>query len=184
MSDMVAALEQNGHTYRSDGSIYFRIATLPDYGKLARLDHSGIQAGARVDSDKYDKENARDFVLWKATQPDEPTWDFGIGPGRPGWHIECSAMALRMLGEAPIDIHCGGIDLDLPAPRERDRAGRGRHEAAVLALLVPRRTSADGRREDVEVARQRLQRQGPDRPGPPRRRRCATCCCRCTTASS
>ena len=74
----------------------------------------GIQAGARVDSDKYDKENARDFVLWKATQPGEPTWDFGIGPGRPGWHIECSAMALRMLGEAPIDIHCGGIDLVFP----------------------------------------------------------------------
>jgi cysteinyl-tRNA synthetase len=114
MSDMVGALEQNGHTYRSDGSVYFRIASLPDYGKLARLDHSGIQAGARVDSDKYDKENARDFVLWKATQPDEPTWDFGIGPGRPGWHIECSAMALRILGEAPIDIHCGGIDLVFP----------------------------------------------------------------------
>ena len=114
MSDMVAALERNGHTYRSDGSIYFRIASLPDYGKLARLDHSGIQAGARVDSDKYEKENARDFVLWKATQPDEPTWDFGIGPGRPGWHIECSAMALRILGEPPIDIHCGGIDLVFP----------------------------------------------------------------------
>jgi cysteinyl-tRNA synthetase len=114
MSDMVAALEQNGHTYRTDGSVYFRIASLPDYGKLARLDHAGIQAGARVDSDKYEKENARDFVLWKATQPDEPTWDFGIGPGRPGWHIECSAMALRILGEAPIDIHCGGIDLVFP----------------------------------------------------------------------
>jgi cysteinyl-tRNA synthetase len=103
MSDMVAALEQNGHTYRSDGSIYFRIASLPEYGKLARLDHSGIQAGARVDSDKYEKENARDFVLWKATQPGEPTWDFGI-----------AAMALRILGEAPIDIHCGGVDLIFP----------------------------------------------------------------------
>jgi cysteinyl-tRNA synthetase len=114
MGQTIAALEANGHTYRSDGSIYFRIGSLPDYGKLARLDHSGIQAGARVDSDKYDKENARDFVLWKATQPDEPTWDFGIGPGRPGWHIECSAMALRILGEAPIDIHCGGIDLVFP----------------------------------------------------------------------
>ena len=114
MSDMVAALEQNGHTYRSDGSIYFRISTLPEYGKLARLDHAGIQPGARIDSDKYDKENARDFVLWKATQPGEPTWDFGVGPGRPGWHIECSAMALRMLGEPPIDIHCGGVDLIFP----------------------------------------------------------------------
>jgi cysteinyl-tRNA synthetase len=114
MGQMVAALESNGHTYRSDGSIYFRIATLPGYGKLARLDHTGIKAGARVDSDKYDKENARDFVLWKATRPGEPTWDPGIGPGRPGWHIECSAMALRLLGEPPIDLHAGGVDLIFP----------------------------------------------------------------------
>jgi cysteinyl-tRNA synthetase len=114
MGQMVAALESNGHTYRSDGSIYFRITTLPGYGKLARLDHTGIKAGARVDSDKYDKENARDFVLWKATRPGEPTWDPGIGPGRPGWHIECSAMALRLLGEPPIDLHAGGVDLIFP----------------------------------------------------------------------
>jgi cysteinyl-tRNA synthetase len=114
MSDMIAALEQRGHTYRTDGSIYFKISTFEEYGKLARLDHEGIQAGARVDTDKYDKENARDFVLWKATQPDEPTWDLGVGPGRPGWHIECSAMALRLLGDAPIDIHCGGVDLIFP----------------------------------------------------------------------
>ncbi len=114
MVEMIQSLEARGHTYRSDGSIYFRIATLPDYGKLARLDPEGIQAGARVDSDSYGKQDARDFVLWKATKPDEPTWDFGIGPGRPGWHIECSAMALRLLGEPPIDIHGGGIDLIFP----------------------------------------------------------------------
>jgi cysteinyl-tRNA synthetase len=114
MSDMIAALERNGHTYRSDGSIYFKISTLPAYGKLAHLDHEGIKPGARIDSDKYDKENARDFVLWKATKEGEPTWDFGIGPGRPGWHIECSAMALRLLGAPPIDIHCGGVDLIFP----------------------------------------------------------------------
>jgi cysteinyl-tRNA synthetase len=114
MGQTIAALEQRGHTYRSDGSIYFKIATLPDYGKLARLDHSGIKSGARVDTDKYDKENARDFVIWKATKPGEPTWDPGIGPGRPGWHIECSAMALRLLGEPPIDIHAGGVDLIFP----------------------------------------------------------------------
>ncbi len=114
MADMIAALERNGHTYRSDGSIYFRIATLPQYGQLARLDHAGILSGARVDSDKYEKEDARDFVLWKATRPGEPTWDCGVGPGRPGWHIECSAMALRLLGPAPIDIHCGGVDLVFP----------------------------------------------------------------------
>ncbi len=114
MGDTIKALEENGHTYRSDGSIYFRISTFPDYGKLAHLDHSGIKSGARIDSDKYDKENARDFVLWKATREGEPTWDPGIGPGRPGWHIECSAMALRLLGPSPIDIHAGGVDLIFP----------------------------------------------------------------------
>ena len=114
MVGMIEQLEARGHTYRSDGSIYFRIASLPSYGKLARLDPEGIQAGARVDSDSYGKQDARDFVLWKATKPGEPTWDYGVGPGRPGWHIECSAMALRLLGEPPIDIHGGGIDLIFP----------------------------------------------------------------------
>ena len=114
MSDMVLALERNGHTYRSDGSVYFKISTLPEYGKLARLDHEGMKAGARVDVDEYAKEDARDFVVWKATKDGEPTWDMPCGPGRPGWHIECSAMSLRLLGEAPIDIHAGGIDLIFP----------------------------------------------------------------------
>jgi cysteinyl-tRNA synthetase len=114
MADLVAALDRNGHTYRSDGSVYFKISTMPDYGKLAHLDHEGMKPGARVDSDSYGKEDARDFVLWKATRPDEPTWDYGTGPGRPGWHLECSAMALRLLGEPPIDLHAGGIDLIFP----------------------------------------------------------------------
>ena len=114
MSDMVVALEQNGHTYRRDGSIYFKINSFDQYGRLARLDHDGLHAGARVDVDEYSKDDARDFVLWKATKPGEPTWDFGAGPGRPVWHIECSAMALRLLGEAPIDIHAGGVDLIFP----------------------------------------------------------------------
>ena len=114
MADVIKALEERGHTYVSDGSIYFKIATMPNYGRLARLDHEGMQAGARVDSDTYAKEDARDFVLWKATKAGEPTWDVGVGPGRPGWHIECSAMALRLLGEPPIDIHTGGIDLIFP----------------------------------------------------------------------
>jgi len=114
MVGMVQALEARGHTYRSDGSVYFRIATQPDYGKLAHLDQAGMQVGARIDADTYAKDDARDFVLWKATKPGEPTWDFGCGPGRPGWHIECSAMALRLLGEPPIDIHGGGIDLIFP----------------------------------------------------------------------
>src|SRR6185295_4952027 len=114
MGKLVRALEGHGHTYDSEGSVYFRIATLPQYGRLARLDHDGLKAGARVDSDNYDKDNARDFVLWKATKPDEPAWDLGFVPGRPGWHLECSAMALRLLGEPPLDINCGGVDLVFP----------------------------------------------------------------------
>jgi cysteinyl-tRNA synthetase len=114
MADTIQALERNGHTYRSDGSIYFKISTLAEYGKLAHLDHTGIKSGARIDADKYDKEDARDFVLWKAAKEGEPAWDPGIGPGRPGWHIECSAMALRLLDGPPIDIHAGGVDLIFP----------------------------------------------------------------------
>ena len=117
MASMIAALEGNGHTYRSDGSIYFKIATMPEYGRLARLDHDGMKVGARVDADSYAKEDARDFVLWKGHREGEPAWEFpdvGIPAGRPGWHIECSAMALRLLGKPPIDIHAGGIDLIFP----------------------------------------------------------------------
>jgi cysteinyl-tRNA synthetase len=114
MADMVKALERNGHTYAGDGSIYFRIATFPEYGRLARLDHAGIRSGARVDSDRYEKEDARDFVLWKAMKPGEPHWEPDLPPGRPGWHIECSAMAAELLGPLPLDIHGGGIDLIFP----------------------------------------------------------------------
>jgi len=83
MARLIAALAKNGHTYVSDGSIYFKISTLPDYGKLAHLDHDGMKPGARVDADSYAKEDARDFVLWKATKPDEPTWTIVDPPGRP-----------------------------------------------------------------------------------------------------
>src|SRR3954451_24170465 len=114
MAGMIQALERNGHTYTTDGSIYYKISTFPDYGKLARLDHGGIKSGARVDSDKYEKDDARDFVLWKAIKPGEPSWEPGLPPGRPGWHIECSAMAAELLGELPIDIHGGGVDLIFP----------------------------------------------------------------------
>ena len=114
MCDMVMALERNGHTYNRDGSIYFKIATLPTYGRLARLDQQSLHAGASVDLDEYSKDDARDFVLWKAAKPGEPTWECAGLPGRPGWHIECSAMALRLLDGAPIDIHAGGVDLIFP----------------------------------------------------------------------
>jgi cysteinyl-tRNA synthetase len=114
MADLIVALGRNGHTYVSDGSVYFKISTLPSYGQLARLDHEGMKPGARVDSDNYAKDDARDFVLWKATKEGEPTWNLVDPPGRPGWHLECSAMALRLLGESPMDIHAGGIDLIFP----------------------------------------------------------------------
>ena len=113
MVALIRSLEDKGYTYRKDGSIYFSIANFPGYGKLSKADFSGAQAGARVDADKYDKDNARDFVLWKAKKDDEDFWDTEIGPGRPGWHIECSAMSMKYLGET-FDIHCGGVDLVFP----------------------------------------------------------------------
>jgi cysteinyl-tRNA synthetase len=114
MREMILALERNGHTYNRGGSIYFKIETLPTYGRLARLDGQSLHAGASVEVDEYSKDDARDFVLWKASKPGEPEWDCSGLKGRPGWHIECSAMALRLLGEAPIDLHAGGIDLIFP----------------------------------------------------------------------
>src|SRR3982751_2727677 len=116
IGDMVQAIEQlaaKGYTYNSEGSTYFRIAAFPEYGKLSHNDFSGIRAGARVDVDEYDKDNARDFVLWKAKRGDEPSWPTPFGDGRPGWHIECSAMAMKYLGQT-LDIHAGGIDLVFP----------------------------------------------------------------------
>jgi cysteinyl-tRNA synthetase len=114
MCDMVLALERNGHTYTRDGSIYFKIETLPTYGRLARLDRQSLHTGASVDVDEYSKDDARDFVLWKGAKPGEPTWECAGLSGRPGWHLECSAMALRLLDGSPIDIHAGGVDLIFP----------------------------------------------------------------------
>ncbi len=113
MVDLIGKLESKGFTYHSDGSVYYRIAKFPEYGKLSHNDFSGIQAGARVDNDEYDKDDARDFVLWKSRKGEEPFWDSPFGAGRPGWHIECSAMAMQYLGET-LDIHTGGVDLAFP----------------------------------------------------------------------
>src|SRR5580704_15047537 len=113
MVKLIQRLQEKTFTYAGDGSIYYRIAKFPDYGKLSKIDLSGIQAGARVDNDRYEKESARDFALWKAPKPGEHFWETPIGPGRPGWHIECSAMAMHYLAET-IDIHTGGIDLAFP----------------------------------------------------------------------
>jgi cysteinyl-tRNA synthetase len=113
MVKLIQRLQQKTFTYPSEGSIYYRIAKFPEYGKLSHIDLTGIQAGARVDNDRYEKESARDFALWKAPKQGEHFWETPIGPGRPGWHIECSAMAMKYLGET-LDIHTGGIDLAFP----------------------------------------------------------------------
>ena len=116
MIDIIQKLLDNGKAYESDGSIYYRIAAFPEYGKLSRISFSGNIAGGseRVDTDKYDKEDARDFALWKLVGEDEePGWGAAFGRGRPGWHIECSAMSMKYLGET-FDIHAGGQDLQFP----------------------------------------------------------------------
>jgi cysteinyl-tRNA synthetase len=116
IDDMVQAVERltaGNHTYKSDGSTYFRIGSFPGYGKLSHNDFTGNIAGARVDVDEYEKADARDFALWKAPKEGEPAWQTPIGPGRPGWHIECSVMAIKYLGET-LDLHAGGVDLIFP----------------------------------------------------------------------
>ena len=111
--ELVRRLTERGHTYVQDGSTYFRIATFDGYGKLSGIDVDQVQAGARVDADEYEKEDVRDFVLWKASKPGEPSWETAIGPGRPGWHLECSAMGMTLLGES-FDIHTGAVDNIFP----------------------------------------------------------------------
>jgi cysteinyl-tRNA synthetase len=111
---LIATLLDRGHAYRTDdGSIFFRIASWPAYGRLARLDPEQLRVGERVEADEYAKDDVRDFALWKGPKPGEPSWETAIGPGRPGWHIECSAMSMTHLGPS-FDIHTGGVDLIFP----------------------------------------------------------------------
>jgi len=114
MVAIVETLLEKGHAYRTDdGSIFYRISSWPAYGRLARLDPEQLKVGERVEADDYGKDDARDFALWKGPKAGEPSWDTAIGPGRPGWHIECSAMSMQHLGES-FDIHTGGVDLIFP----------------------------------------------------------------------
>jgi cysteinyl-tRNA synthetase len=113
MVELVKGLTDKGHTYTSDGSVYYRISTFPGYGKLSGVRPEQNMAGARVDADEYEKDDARDFVLWKAAKPGETSWDSDLGRGRPGWHLECSVMAMALLGES-FDIHTGGVDNIFP----------------------------------------------------------------------
>ncbi|HEV8280782.1 MAG TPA: cysteine--tRNA ligase [Candidatus Limnocylindrales bacterium] len=111
---LIATLLERGHAYRTDdGSIFFRIASWPAYGRLARLDPVQLRVGERVEADEYAKDDVRDFALWKGPKPGEPSWSTSIGDGRPGWHIECSAMSMAHLGPS-FDIHTGGVDLIFP----------------------------------------------------------------------
>ena len=112
--DLISILLERGHAYRTeDGSIFYRIASWPAYGRLARLDPEGLRVGERVEADEYGKDDVRDFALWKGPKAGEPSWETAIGPGRPGWHIECSAMSMAHLGPS-FDIHTGGVDLVFP----------------------------------------------------------------------
>ena len=117
MVDMISTLIKNENAYIADGDVYFRIASFPAYGALSHLDRAGLKAGARVATDKYEKESVSDFALWKKSQPEDEeigaSWEAPFGRGRPGWHIECSAMSKRYLGET-LDIHAGGVDLLFP----------------------------------------------------------------------
>ncbi len=113
MIRIIEVLRDKGMTYDSQGSIYYRIASFPGYGRLSGVERRELLDGARIDSDEYEKESARDFALWKSSKPGEPAWDSPFGAGRPGWHIECSAMSIKYLGET-FDIHTGGVDNIFP----------------------------------------------------------------------
>jgi len=113
MVAIVKQLIQKGYAYKKDGSYYFSIAKFPAYGRLSKISLEELQPGQRVDADEYEKESVHDFALWKAKKEGEPFWETEIGPGRPGWHIECTAMSSKYLGET-FDIHCGGVDNIFP----------------------------------------------------------------------
>jgi len=113
MVELIKRLIERGYAYSSDGSIYYKISNFKDYGKLSKIDMEGIKPSARVDVDEYEKEDVRDFALWKAHKEGEPYWETEIGKGRPGWHIECSAMSMKYLGET-FDIHTGAVDNIFP----------------------------------------------------------------------
>jgi len=113
MVNLVKKLLNKGYAYKSNGSIYFKLSSFKNYGHLARIDLSQIKPDVRIDQDQYEKENVEDFVLWKAKKEREPSFKTEIGEGRPGWHLECSVMSTKYLGQ-PFDIHTGGIDLIFP----------------------------------------------------------------------
>ena len=153
MVALIATLLERGHAYRTDdGSIFFRIASWPAYGRLARLDPEQLRVGERVEADEYAKDDVRDFALWKGPKPGEPSWSTAIGEGRPGWHIECSAMSMTHLGQS-FDIHTGGVDLIFPHHEDeiaQSEAATGQPFVHLAALRAP----PVERHEDGQVDRQ------------------------------
>lgn len=113
MVEMISGLLKKGYAYKKDGSVYFSIAKFPDYGKLSNINLEELKPGKRIESDEYEKEAAHDFALWKSKKENELFWETEIGAGRPGWHIECSVMSSKYLGQS-FDIHCGGVDNIFP----------------------------------------------------------------------
>ena len=156
MVELVQKLAAAGAAYQAeDGSWYFRLAAFPEYGKLSKKDLSGMEDGARVDVDEYEKDSARDFALWKAAKPGETSWDTPIGRGRPGWHIECSAMAMEYLGES-FDLHAGGEDLIFPHHENEIAQSESVTHKTVCAPLDARALPAGGRAQDVQERGQLL----------------------------
>ena len=147
MVALVQKLAAEGAAYQTeDGSWYFRLSAFPQYGKLSKKDLSGMEDGARVDVDEYEKDSARDFALWKAAKPGEPAWDTAIGRGRPGWHLECSAMAMQYLGET-FDLHAGGEDLMFPHhENEIAQSECATHQPFALHWMHVRFLLVDGRK--------------------------------------
>ncbi len=147
MVDLVEKLAAENAAYKTeDGSWYFRLSAFPAYGKLSKKDLSGMEDGARVDVDEYEKDSARDFALWKAVKPGETSWDTAIGKGRPGWHLECSAMAMKYLGPS-FDLHAGGEDLMFPHhENEIAQSETATHETFARHWMHVRFLLVDGRK--------------------------------------
>ncbi len=135
MVAIIKTLEEKGLTYEKDGSVYFRVNKFNDYGRLSGNRPDALQAGARIDSDEYEKEQASDFVLWKSKKEGEHFWETELGQGRPGWHIECSAMAMKYLGDH-FDIHCGGEDNIFPHHENEIAQRRGVHWLQIRQFLA------------------------------------------------
>jgi len=147
MVELVQKLASEGAAYQTeDGSWYFRLSAFKDYGKLSKKDLSGMEDGARVDVDEYEKDSARDFALWKAAKPGETSWETAIGKGRPGWHLECSAMAMEYLGTS-FDLHAGGEDLMFPHhENEIAQSETATHETFARHWMHVRFLLVDGRK--------------------------------------